>query len=347
MTEISQPILSSFLSAYGGKYGQVRPLGQGARGVTFRAIETASGADVVIKLPHVPLDVPKQRDFRISRLAPSAQYADLFTVEPFKHHGATAYAVVTRYISGLVWEQFVERLNAPRESASWHQVPKLRLARIVLDTCNSLVSAVSLFHAKHIAHGDVHERNAIVREAAIGPRMSFEVILIDLGNASFLTMQPGKDEDSLIAFDVRSVGRMLRTVSSHMPYTSYFNDAVRFSESTTDLLHLMGEYDRLLKTLDRVAAPDQQYYYDELRHFLAMQVSGQPPWRIRFRQFLSDLAQETSSVQALADAEAHLLDRIKNDPDYPQVEFSGETISVEEEKALQQLTALGPENGIK
>lgn len=348
MNDPQKSLLDLFVAHYGSKYADLQPLGRGNRGVTYRAREVASGVDVVVKLPLDNLDVPGQRDFRVPRLAPSTQYAELFTVEPLTYQGAPVYAVISRYVQGVTWEVFVNRLPTLRLQEEPSNLSSWRLACSLIETSANLGLAVGSLHDQGFGHGDLHERNVLVVESPAesdSARASFDAILIDLGNASLASPRPEERETELIAKDVRGLRRLLLQLKRYVPYPQFWEDSLRQSAAVADIVALVSGYPEYLGgSVDAAPpTPDTKYYTDELRRLLAMQVSGNPPWRRRFRELLQEVADATNTGSALQEAEAALLHRIKTDPNYPAMSVTGRMTHVPAEDELRRLVALKSE----
>jgi len=335
-----ESILQSFQQSYARKYADLVRLGKGANGVAYSAKEVASGTAVAVKLPIYGLDVQEQRDFRVPRLAPSARYADLYTIEPFTHAGGTLYALVSRFIPGITWEQLEARLDQRKAQADDGAIPEWRFAIAILGLAESLASALTSFHNQRYGHGDVHTRNVLVVVSSENPRVEFHAVLIDVGNASF-GPRAARGESDLIRLDVRAAKEMLLRLSRWVPYPEFFRDAVKDSETAEDLLALTAGYDDFLGGLDpeRRVPFDAAFYDVRLRRITASQWAGKPTWRRRMTPFLEEMSRQTGTESSYREAFQALLDRIAPGQNYPSASVAMQMTHRPVEDALRKLVS--------
>jgi serine/threonine protein kinase len=248
---LSQSLFDAFCSAYSYKYtfDQKVPIGDGAYGVVYKAMDIDRKIEVAIKFFHEGI-VPfgSDRGWQFTSRIMHHQIAPTFTVEQITNSdGKTYKAVVSRFVPG----------HSLKEVFNWwnNQLP-LDRALIAEDFSNtfllSLIEALEVCHTHGFGHGDLHEGNVMVILKDYGMIWSFGAILIDFDNASLKTELNSATEKEKMQKDVRLLkNRLAPYITDEWKWGSYLHQIYQGYEEIFHLKFAIKSYLEFIQELEK------------------------------------------------------------------------------------------------
>ena len=224
-----EALLKDFKSVFGDRYAVTRPLGSGASGRAYLATDMRRRIDVCVKLYRAGTPPSgSERDWYITSVIKHESLGDTFTIEDFRSDGRDCTATISRYIEGYSLSDVLFKLDSvPSER---HRVLVVHLLAIAAkDVCG----AIQACHRHGFGHGDLHERNVIIKREGAGLR----AVVIDFDNA---TLGNTKDlEIERFAKDIRS----LRLLIGQVTYGWKWHDAFqRLLDNHRSIAEFIGAF---------------------------------------------------------------------------------------------------------
>lgn len=168
-----------------GRYSIEAFLGSGWEGEAYRVREQRTGVERAAKIfyPHRNRDDIALRRYarKVERLADCPIVTRYHHSESLRHRGRDISFLVSELVEGELLEEFVKRQRGRR----LHPFEALHLV-------HTIASGMVEIHAQGEFHGDLHDRNALVRRRGIG----FKVKLVDLFTAP-QSVRDGQRQDVL------------------------------------------------------------------------------------------------------------------------------------------------------
>jgi hypothetical protein len=271
-----------------------------------------------------------QRDWQITSTLKDPYIADTFTVEYFDLAGMPGHAsaVVSRFIEGDTVEAVVHRFHDLSEAmqVALHH-------RLVQGVGGDICSAICRCHNEGYGHGDLSERNVIVRYVA---ERRFEGVVIDFDNATYKPELRELKDAQLIEADVRAVKRLIGILT----VDSQWHDGIQeVLGACTSALALQDALGLSLAIVRNVTGDDHERYDDEhwirmLRAYMARAFGGAAYAKPLFA-LMERVAAASESSDVFVEARQHLEARLQNDSSYPE-----ESLSIERHESAIEETAL-------
>jgi len=163
----------------GRKYRIEGFLGSGWEGEVYRVVELRTGINRAVKVFY-PQRNPGDRAVRtyarkLHRLSDCPLIMQYHHIESFRHRGIDVTALVSELVEGELLEDFVLRQPGKR-------LQTFEALHLLLE----LTRGLEQIHSAGEYHGDVHDRNVLVRRHGVG----FQLKLLDLYHWG----RPGRDK---------------------------------------------------------------------------------------------------------------------------------------------------------
>ncbi|NQX53657.1 protein kinase family protein [Pedobacter panaciterrae] len=246
LREENANILAEFKKTYPHKYEILdeTPLGMGAYGAVYKALDIDRTLEVAIKIHHKGI-APEgsARGWAISTMTNHPQVANTYTIETFENQDLkTCKAVVTKLIPGVplqkLWDNIEELSPANRE------IIQEDLAHSLIP---SILNALRFCHVLGYGHGDLHAGNVITFLSDLDKRYIHNAILIDFDNSSIRGEILCSNENEKIEKDYRAVKRMISQTISDWYHFDVLNILV---EAYDEVCNLFISWEKVMQFID-------------------------------------------------------------------------------------------------
>ena len=159
-----------------GRYSILRPLGRGAMGAVYLAVDPVLNRQVAIKMVDLGIEEASQRSFLLDRLLRDAKAAamlshpNIVAIYDVVEEQGTAY-VVMEYVPGDSLAGFLERNPAPG-------------VELTLQVLRQMASALDYTHSKGIIHRDIKPGNVMRDPNGVVKILDFGIARISDGLTS-------------------------------------------------------------------------------------------------------------------------------------------------------------------
>gem|GEM_PF-3043110 len=302
-------VATAFFDANSARFGKGVRIGSGQCGVTYRAHDLRRKIDVCVKVYKGTADPPgAERDWHITSTLKHKLIADTFAVETT---GSPARSVVVaRFIHGRSLKGVLDRLDQHSSDPHRDAVQDVLFRGVGSDIC----TALSAIHGAGFGHGDLHEGNVIVT-----PGATPGAAIIDFDNATF-RRTPEESEQQRKESDVRATKRLLGCLTQgarwHEPLVELFQSC-RTAEEFQRALD--GAITAMTGTVCGVDAHPNVITYTDCFRFIAANSLVGAQFLPAFKRLLLRVAKDTNTQAALDEAQERMLERVKNDANYPEM----------------------------
>jgi serine/threonine protein kinase len=234
LRELNASVLAEFKKAYPHKYEILdeTPLGMGAYGAVYKALDKDRMLEVAIKIHHKGI-APEgsARGWAISTMANHPQVANTYTIETFETQDfKTCKAVVTKLVPGISLQKLWDNIE---------ELTPANLEFIQEDLAHSLVpsilNALRFCHVLGYGHGDLHAGNVITFLSDLDKRYIHNAILIDFDNSSIRGEILCTNENEKIEKDYRAVKRMITQTIGDWSHFAVLNILLQAYDKVSDL----------------------------------------------------------------------------------------------------------------
>lgn len=198
-------LLEDFKKSFQTKYNFLSeiPIGSGAYGTVFKAIDVDRGIPVAVKIfQDGAVPVGSERGWMVTSKIINSQISSTFTIESFKSGEKEFKAVISRFIPGKSLKEIFDWANEQSEEN------RLLIADdLVSSFLLSLLNILELCHSLGYGHGDLHTGNIMATLTKIHEKFEFTATLIDFDNSSIKDEAIALNEREKIEKDCRSFTR--------------------------------------------------------------------------------------------------------------------------------------------
>lgn len=311
------------------------PLGSGVNGVAFRARDRFLDDIVTVKLTHGPIAEHGTEWGAASRLR-HVGIATVRTIEPFAVGDSVHAAIVSDYVPGRTLRECMQSVVDAGEPAA--------RAIVAVETIRSIAVALQHCHDAGTWHGDLHDRNVVVRSRRFWEdedgQSFLDAVLIDFGTSSICGFQRGETVGERQRCDVHDLVDLAMEATHGLLWATALQDCLRVAtiprqvhEAIDAVLAIVGRLDGDHPSLLTPAR------FDRVQRVLAAHGMGGAPWFRRLQELAQDLAARHDLAGEYENAYMRFKHRVETDPSYPGASASVVSRDLEEEHRV--LAAIG------